>query len=118
LALTPPPPEPVLAASEQGIQQAIEILKRSRQPLICAGLGAAGARGALLELAERLGAPVATTFQGKGMFPESRPLALWPGFMTHKTYFTRGVVKTTLGRLPWPDRLRFVGRALGRRLTG
>jgi acetolactate synthase-1/2/3 large subunit len=34
-----------------------------------------------------------------------------------KTYFTRGVVKTTLGRLPWPDRLRFVGRAIGRRLT-
>jgi acetolactate synthase-1/2/3 large subunit len=35
-----------------------------------------------------------------------------------KTYFTRGVVKTTLGRLPWPDRLRFVTRALVRRVTG
>ncbi len=32
------------------------------------------------------------------------------------TYFTRGVVRTNLGRLPWPDRLRFVARALGRRL--
>jgi thiamine pyrophosphate-dependent acetolactate synthase large subunit-like protein len=27
-----------------------------------------------------------------------------------KTYFTRGVVKTMLARLPWPDRLRFVAR--------
>lgn len=34
-----------------------------------------------------------------------------------KTHFTRGVVKTTLGRLPWADRLRFIGRALARRLT-
>ena len=37
---------------------------------------------------------------------------------SEKTFFTRGVVSTNLGRLPWPDRLRFVGRALGRRLTG
>jgi acetolactate synthase-1/2/3 large subunit len=35
---------------------------------------------------------------------------------SQKTYFTRGVVRTTLGRLPWPDRVRFVLRALGRKL--
>jgi acetolactate synthase-1/2/3 large subunit len=35
---------------------------------------------------------------------------------SRKTFFTRGVVKTNLLRLPWPDRLRFVGRALTRRL--
>jgi acetolactate synthase-1/2/3 large subunit len=35
---------------------------------------------------------------------------------SQKTYFTRGVVRTTLGRLPWPDRIRFVLRALGRKL--
>ena len=35
-----------------------------------------------------------------------------------KTWFTRGVVKTMLGRLPWKDRLRFVGRAVARRVTG
>ncbi len=34
------------------------------------------------------------------------------------TFFTRGVVLTNLGRLPWPDRLRFVARAVGRRLPG
>jgi acetolactate synthase-1/2/3 large subunit len=35
---------------------------------------------------------------------------------SEKTYFTRGVVQTMLGRLPWKDRLRFVWRALSRRL--
>jgi len=35
---------------------------------------------------------------------------------SEKTFFTRGVVRTMLGRLPWPDRLRFVWRALTRRL--
>ena len=33
---------------------------------------------------------------------------------SQKTYFTRGVIKTNLLRLPWSDRLRFVGRALVR----
>lgn len=35
---------------------------------------------------------------------------------SQKTYFTRGVVRTNLGRLPWPDRIRFVLRALARTL--
>ena len=35
---------------------------------------------------------------------------------SEKTYFTRGVVRTAFGRLPWADRLRFAGRALGRRV--
>jgi len=33
-----------------------------------------------------------------------------------KTFFTRGVVKTNFLRLPWRDRLRFVARAVGRKL--
>ncbi len=35
---------------------------------------------------------------------------------SQKTYFTRGVVRTNLDRLPWPDRLRVVMRALGRKV--
>jgi acetolactate synthase-1/2/3 large subunit len=35
---------------------------------------------------------------------------------SQKTYFTRGVVRTNLNRLPWPDRIRFVLRALARKL--
>lgn len=34
---------------------------------------------------------------------------------SEKTYFTRGVVKTNLMRFSWPDRLRFIGRALKRK---
>ena len=37
---------------------------------------------------------------------------------SRKTYFTAGVLRTTLGRLPWRDRLRFLGRAAGRRILG
>jgi acetolactate synthase-1/2/3 large subunit len=37
---------------------------------------------------------------------------------SEKTWFTRGVVRTALARLDWKDRLRFVGRALGRKLAG
>ena len=37
---------------------------------------------------------------------------------SRRTYFTAGVVKTNLLRLPWPDRLRFIGRALTRRVFG
>ena len=35
-----------------------------------------------------------------------------------KTWFTRGVVKTNFLRLPWRERLRFVGLALKRKLLG
>jgi len=36
---------------------------------------------------------------------------------SRKTFFTRGVVRTNLARLPWPDRVRMVTRALWRRLS-
>ena len=36
---------------------------------------------------------------------------------SEKTYFTRGVLRANLGRLPWTDRIRYVVRALGRKLT-
>jgi len=35
---------------------------------------------------------------------------------SQKTFFTKGVVATNLWRLPWPERLRLLGRALARRL--
>ena len=72
------------------IDRAAELLGRSRKPLIYAGLGAA--RASLVRLAEALEAPVATTFQGKGVFPESHPLALWPGFGASAPPFARKIV--------------------------
>ena len=43
-------------------------------------------------LAERLDAPVTTTIQGKGVFPESHPLWLWNGFGASAPPFVRKVM--------------------------
>lgn len=60
------------------IAQAAARLSAARRPVILAGGGVvrAGAQGQLLALAEKLGAPVATTFGGKGAFPWEHPLSL------------------------------------------
>ena len=60
-------------------------------PLLYVGLGAQGGRAELLELAERLEAPVATTIQGKGVFPESHPLFLWNGLGAAAPPFVRAI---------------------------
>jgi acetolactate synthase-1/2/3 large subunit len=70
-----PPPVPVAE-----LERARSLLAASRRPLLYLGLGAAGAGAGLIALAERVEAPVATTFEGKGIFPESQPLWLWCGF--------------------------------------
>jgi len=65
-------PDPALVA-----QAAALLTAPGARPLLYLGLGAAGAGDRLVELAERLGAPVATTIQGKGVFPETHPHFLW-----------------------------------------
>jgi len=73
------------------VTRAVILLGRAKKPLLYLGAGAAGAGERLVALAERLEAPVATTFQGKGVFPESHPLALWPGFGAAAPPFAREV---------------------------
>lgn len=65
-----PRPELIAAAASR--------LTEARRPVILAGGGVvrAGAEAELLALAERLRAPVATTFGGKGAFPWEHPLSL------------------------------------------
>ncbi|HYA62710.1 MAG TPA: thiamine pyrophosphate-binding protein, partial [Candidatus Sulfotelmatobacter sp.] len=65
---------------QEEVERARTMLEASRRPLLYLGLGAADAGANLVALAERLNAPVATTFEGKGLFNEKHPLWLWCGF--------------------------------------
>ena len=65
-------PEPDAA----DVRRAATLLAGARRPLVIAGGGAADAAAEVRALAERLGAPVATTVNGKGVLDESHPLAV------------------------------------------
>lgn len=58
--------------SEADLDRAVGVLAGARRPVLLAGAGATSpaARAAVLELAQRLGAPVATTLLAKGLFRE------------------------------------------------
>ena len=78
----PRPDEP----SQPQIDRAVQVLLSAQRPVVLAGHGAAraGAGEALIRFSERLGLPVATTFHGKGVFPDDHPNALGAvGFMHH-----------------------------------
>lgn len=68
------------------VARAAAILNTAEHPVVLAGHGAAraDASAALLRFAEQTGVPVATTFHGKGVFPDDHPQALGAvGFMRH-----------------------------------
>lgn len=77
---TPQTPGALQGPGDDEVDRACTMLATSRRPLLYLGLGAAGAGAHLAALAEQLNAPVATTFQGKGVFNEKHPLWLWCGF--------------------------------------
>lgn len=61
--------------SEADLERAVAMIRRSRRPVIIMGYGAIAARASVIALAEALGAPVLTTFKGKGLIPDSHPNA-------------------------------------------
>ncbi len=65
LQIAPPP---------ESINQALDRLKKSHRPVIIVGHGARFHMSAITELAELLGAPVLTTFKGKGQISDHHPL--------------------------------------------
>lgn len=73
------------------IEAAVRLLSTARRPLLYVGYGARGATEQVRKLAERLAAPVATTIQGKGVFPESHPLFLWNGLGKAAPPFVREI---------------------------
>ena len=64
---TVPPDEAALA-------DAAKLVRDARRPVIIVGHGARGAETEVIELAERLHAPVLTTFKAKGLVPDTHRL--------------------------------------------
>ena len=69
------------APAPEAIAAAAELLAGAERPVLWAGGGVerSGAWAELRALAERLRAPVATTYMGKGAFPASDPLCVGSG---------------------------------------
>jgi acetolactate synthase-1/2/3 large subunit len=71
-------PHPMLTADDKTLEQAAELIKNAKRPLILAGHGVieSGAMEQIRTLAERAQIPVALTLLGLGGFPASHPLNL------------------------------------------
>ena len=69
-------PPPVLAPAPAAVDAAAAFLARARRPAILAGGGASTAAVELRLVAERLGAPVVCSINGKGTMPEDHPLSV------------------------------------------
>ncbi len=72
--LSKPDPDPIM------VDSVLEAITASKAPAIIAGWGAiqSGASEPVLKLAERLSAPVATSYMGRSIIPEDHPLAVGP----------------------------------------
>lgn len=90
------------------VARAVEIMRSARRPLFICGGGAviSGASDVLSELAELLGAPVATTISGQGSLAETHSLCLGVVGSNGGTAPTRNVVRQS-------DLIIFVGCRAG-----
>ena len=70
--------KPSTKGNELQIKRVVDVIGRSKQPLICAGGGVwlAGAQKELVELAERCSIPVVKTMMGLSVMPTDHPLNL------------------------------------------
>jgi pyruvate oxidase len=57
------------------LQKAAQMINTAKRPVIVLGYGAIDARDKVIALAERIGAPVLTTFKGKGLIADTHPNA-------------------------------------------
>ncbi|MDH3579417.1 MAG: thiamine pyrophosphate-binding protein [Hyphomicrobiales bacterium] len=65
----------VVSPSQDDIDQALAMINAAKRPIIVMGYGAVDARAEITALAERLGAPVLTTFKAKGFVADDHPNA-------------------------------------------
>jgi len=94
------------------IKRVARAIEESRRPVICVGGGclSSNATDEIIELAERIKAPVASTLMGIGAFPASHPLSL--GMLgQHGVYAANRAVKEA-------DLLIVLGARMGDRAIG
>ncbi len=74
--------KPRMQGNSKQVKAAATLINRAERPVILAGHGVtlSGGRNELIALAEKINAPVITTFLGLGVFPEDHELSAdWPG---------------------------------------
>lgn len=64
-----------ITPAAESVEEALKLLKSHRRPIIIVGYGAKNAMAEVIALAEKLNAPILTTFKGKGQISDSHPLA-------------------------------------------
>lgn len=64
-----------ISPPEESVAAAVDRIASAARPVVIVGYGANDSMSAVVSLAERLNAPVLTTFKGKGQIPDDHPLA-------------------------------------------
>ncbi|MGO9874683.1 MAG: thiamine pyrophosphate-binding protein [Acidimicrobiia bacterium] len=64
-----------ISPPESAVERAATLLAGAKRPVIVVGHGARAGIDDVVQLAERLHAPIATTFKAKGIVPDNHPLA-------------------------------------------
>ncbi len=64
-----------IAPPAAALKAALDLIASAKRPMIIVGYGALEGMGAVIALAEKLGAPIATTFKAKGQIADRHPLA-------------------------------------------
>lgn len=65
----------VVVPASGDIDEAANLINAAKRPIFVIGHGAVESRGKIIALAEKLGAPILTTFKGKGLVADSHPNA-------------------------------------------
>jgi pyruvate oxidase len=68
-------PDLAVQPAASALEQAVALLAGSKRPVIVVGHGARTGIDDVVQLAERLNAPILTTFKAKGIVPDDHPLA-------------------------------------------
>jgi len=91
-------PEKAFDIDSASIEEAARLINLAKKPVILAGHGAmiSGAERELMEIACKLDCPVTSTLLGKGVFPESHPLALGMLGMHGTAYANKAICECDL----------------------